>query len=64
MKIAIELTGSQEQLLNETAKRLNVPASDLAAAVVRDLVTRPEPDFQRAAERVLEKNRPLYERLR
>jgi hypothetical protein len=64
MKIAIELTGSQEQLLNETARRLNVPASDLAAAVVRDLVTRPEPDFQRAAERVLEKNRPLYERLR
>jgi hypothetical protein len=64
MKIAIELTGSQEQLLTETATRLNVPAADLAAAVVRDLVTRPEPDFQRAAERVLEKNRPLYERLR
>jgi hypothetical protein len=64
MKIAIELTGSQEQLLTEAANRLNVPASDLAAAVVRDLVARPEPDFQRAAERVLEKNRPLYERLR
>jgi hypothetical protein len=64
MKISLEVTGAQEQQLTEAANRLNVPPAELAAAAVRDLVTRPEPEFERAARRVLEKNRELYERLR
>jgi hypothetical protein len=64
MKIAVDITGPLEEQLAATARRLNVPAEALAAAAVRDLVTRPESDFDRAAERVLTKNRELYERLR
>jgi hypothetical protein len=64
MKISLEVTGAQEQQLTEAANRLNVPPAELAAAAVRDLVTRPDPEFERAARRVLEKNRELYERLR
>ena len=64
MKISLEVTGAQEQQLTEAANRLNVPPAELAAAAVRDLITQPEPEFERAARRVLEKNRELYERLR
>jgi hypothetical protein len=64
MKISLEVTGAQAQQLIEAANRLNVPPADLAAAAVRDLVTLPDPEFERAARRVLEKNRELYERLR
>jgi hypothetical protein len=64
MKISLEVTGAQEQQLTETAHRLNVPPAELAAAAVRDLITRTDPEFEQAARRVLEKNRELYERLR
>jgi hypothetical protein len=64
MKISFELTGPQEEQLAEAARRLNVPAEALAAAALRDLVGQPDPAFEHAARRVLEKNRELYERLR
>lgn len=64
MKISLEVTGAQAQQLTEAANRLNVPPAELAAAAVRDLITQPDPEFERAARRVLEKNRELYERLR
>lgn len=63
MKISVEITGSQEQALTEAARRLNVPPNELAAAAVRDLIAQPGPEFERAASRVLEKNRELYRRL-
>ena len=43
--------------------RLNVSVNDLAMAAVRDLIARPDEEFERAAARVLEKNRELYRRL-
>jgi hypothetical protein len=64
MKISLEVTGAQERQLTEAASRLNVPPAELAAAAVRDLITQSDPEFERAARRVLEKNRELYERLR
>jgi hypothetical protein len=64
MKILLEVTGAQEQQLTDAASRLNVPPAELAAAAVRDLITRPDPEFEQVARRVLEKNRELYERLR
>jgi hypothetical protein len=64
MKISVEVTGVQEQQLAEAARRLNVPPAELAAAAIRDLVTQPDAEFERAARRILEKNRELYERLR
>jgi len=64
MKISLEVTGAQAAELTAAARRLNVPAEALAAAALRDLITRPAPDFEQAVRRVLEKNRELYERLR
>jgi predicted transcriptional regulator len=61
--IAIELSDQQAQALSETARRLEVSESELAAAAVRDLVARQSADFQAAAERVLNKNQELYRRL-
>jgi hypothetical protein len=42
---------------------LNIPAAELAVALLRDFAGRPEADFQAAAARVLEKNREIYRRL-
>ena len=52
-----------ESQLGEVAARLNVSVNDLAMAAVRDLIARPDEEFERAAARVLEKNRELYRRL-
>jgi hypothetical protein len=53
MTISLDLSGDAERQLAETAKRLNVPIRDLAAAAVRDLLARPAEDFERAAKHVL-----------
>jgi predicted transcriptional regulator len=59
MKIAIELSETQERRLAEIAGRLNVPAETLTEAAVRELVSRSEADFDRVASRLIEKNREL-----
>lgn len=64
MKIAIQLSDAQERRLAEIAARLNIAAESLAEAAVRELVDPPEGEFDRVADRLLEKNRELYERLR
>jgi len=64
MRIAIELSDTQERRLAEIAGRLNVPAETLAEAAVRELVSQPEADFEQVASRLVRKNRELYERLR
>ncbi|MDZ7778953.1 MAG: DNA-binding protein [Gemmatimonadota bacterium] len=64
MKIAIELSDTQERRLAEIAGRLKVPAETLAEAAVRELVSQPEADFEQVASRLVRKNRELYERLR
>ena len=63
MKIAIEVTGADEQALVEAASRLNIPATELAAAAVRDLVSQPEQHFAEIAARIVAKNEALYRRL-
>jgi hypothetical protein len=63
MKLSLELTDAQEAQLAAIAERLSVRPEELAAAAVRDLLTSHEEDFQRAAARVMEKNRELYRRL-
>jgi len=42
---------------------LQVSEAELAAAVVRGLVSAPAADFAEAAKRVLRKNKELYRRL-
>ncbi len=63
MAISLRLPDDAERRLEETAKRLNVPVADLAAAAVRDLLSQPAADFEAAAQRVIDKNEDLYRRL-
>lgn len=63
MKISVEVNGAQERQLNEAARKLNVRPEELASAAVQDLLAQAEVDFQRAADRVVRKNRELYRRL-
>ena len=63
MAIAIELSDHQAQALSEAATRLQDPEAELAAAAVRDLLAHQSADFDVAAQRVLEKNHELYQRL-
>ncbi|WP_432785468.1 hypothetical protein AAJV73_03060 [Cyanobium sp. BSA11S] len=48
MVFAIQLSDEQTRALAETARRLNVPQEDLAAAAIRDLLSRPSPRYQRS----------------
>jgi predicted transcriptional regulator len=64
MKLAIELSEAQERRLAEIAARLGVPAESLAEAAVRELVDQSSAEFDQVADRLLTKNRELYERLR
>jgi hypothetical protein len=63
MKLAIELSDQQAERLREEAARLGVEPEQLALAAVADLIAAEGPDFDLAAQRVLEKNRELYRRL-
>ena len=63
MKLSVALPAAVEEQLTQAAERLNVSPDELAAAAVRDLLSRPDDDFDRAANRVLNKNRDLYRRL-
>ena len=63
MKITLDVPATIESQLEHIAARLSVSVSELAEAAVRDLIGRPADDFERAASKVLEKNRELYRRL-
>jgi hypothetical protein len=63
MKLAIELSDQQAERLRKEAARLGVEPERLALAAVADLIAAEGPDFDSAAQRVLEKNRELYRRL-
>lgn len=63
MTLNLDLDELQTQRLQDAARRLNVSVTDLAKAVINDLLARPDGDFERAATRVLEKNAELYKRL-
>jgi hypothetical protein len=62
-KLAIELTNEQATRLSHEAERLGVPTTELAKAAIASLLSQPDDEFTEVAERVLEKNRDLYERL-
>jgi hypothetical protein len=63
MPIPIDLTPAQEAQLRSVAQQLGVAPEALARLAVEDLLGRPQPDFEEASRRVLEKNRELYDRL-
>ena len=63
MKVAIELPPVQAAQLEAEARRLGVPAEELARAALTDLLAAPDAAFQAAARRILEQNAELYRRL-
>ncbi len=63
MRLALEITGAEERHLAELAARLSVSPSELASAILRDLLARPDEALEQAARRVREENRDLHEGL-
>jgi hypothetical protein len=63
MKIAVELSPDEAELLANTAVRLGVRPEELARATLTDALGQDKDEFRKAAEHVLEKNRNLYQRL-
>jgi hypothetical protein len=63
MKVAIELPPAQAQQLENEAKRLGIPAEELARAAVTDLLAAPDAAFRDATQRILARNLELYRRL-
>ena len=63
MRLNVDLSDIQERELAAIAERLRVSPEVLASAVLRDLLSQPDQQFQLAAESVLAKNVELYRRL-
>ena len=61
--ITVTLSEDRLQKLNELAKQFRVAPEELLRVSVEELVARPQADFQKALEFVLEKNKELYKRL-
>jgi predicted transcriptional regulator len=61
--LTISLPEDLLQPLNERAAQLRVAPEALVRASIKELLTRPAEEFQRAMSYVLNKNRELYRRL-
>lgn len=59
----ITLSDERVKKLQEIAERFRVAPEDLVRASLEELLSRPLDDFQKALERVLNKNADLYKRL-
>ena len=63
MKVSIELSEEQANILQDAADRLGLRPEELAQASLADLLGWLQADFQKAAGYVLNKNEELYRRL-
>ncbi|MBC7261190.1 MAG: DNA-binding protein [Chloroflexi bacterium] len=61
--ITISLSDERFQKLQEIAMRFQVAPEELVRISVEDLLGRPEEEFRRALNYVLQKNAELYRRL-
>lgn len=62
LNLSVDLSNKDNERLQATARRLNVPIEKLAKAALCDLLNS-EPDFEIASDLVLKKNQNLYRRL-
>ena len=62
-RITIQIEDNKAQALREKAKRYGLDPEQFLAASVENLIGQPDSDFEEAAQRVLSKNKDLYERL-
>ncbi len=61
--ITIELNEEQLVKLQSIAERIGVSVETLARSSLEELLGRPDDEFERAADYVLNKNEELYRRL-
>ncbi len=61
--ITIELPNERLKKLREMSSKFGVSMEDLVRVSVEDMLSRPEEQFRKAAQYVLEKNTELYKRL-
>lgn len=61
--LTISLPDDRLQKLKEIAMRLNIAPEELVRISIEELLTRPEEEFQRVLDYVLNKNAELYRRL-
>ena len=61
--ITVEIDDSKATILREKAKKLGLEPEQFVLATIEDLLGQPEADFRAAMQRVLSKNKELYERL-
>ena len=61
--ITVTLSEDRLQKLQSLAKQFNIPTEELLRVSFEELVARPQEDFQKALEYVLETCKELYKRL-
>ena len=61
--ITVTLSEDRVQRLTELAQRFNISKEELLRVSFEEFVSRPQEDFQKALEYVLEKNKELYKKL-
>ena len=62
-RIIVEIDDSRAAILREKAKRFGLLPDQFVTASIEDLISRPEPDFDKAMRKVMDKNKELYKRL-
>ncbi len=61
--ITVTVPDTQVAQLKEKAARLGITLIDLVLLSIEDILSRPDEDFRKAADYVLQKNSELYRRL-
>lgn len=61
--ITVSLPDGRLQRLKEIAMQFGITPEELVRISIEEMLTRPEEEFQRALEHVLNKNAELYRRL-
>ena len=62
-RIIVEIDDNKGAILKDKAKKFGLLPEQFVSASIEDLISQPEPDFEEAMRKVLDKNRGLYERL-
>lgn len=62
MRLTIDLSDEQAAQLRTMAESLGIEADELARAALANWFAQPEDEFRKAAERVLQKNKELYQK--
>jgi hypothetical protein len=61
--ITVSVSEDRFQKLQSLARQFNIPTEELLRVSFEELVARPQEDFQKALEHVLDSYKELYKRL-